>query len=92
MEISFDPCKNERNVQERGLSFESAADFEFGTALVHVDNRREYGELRYVALGKLHGRLHVLCFAETPEGIRVISLRKANDREVKHHAKAQAID
>ena len=92
MLISFDHRKNERNVSERGLSFEAAAEFEFESALVHVDERRDYGEIRYVALGSLHGRLHVLCFSETPDGIRVISFRKANAREVKHHAETQATD
>jgi hypothetical protein len=42
-------------------------------------------------LGLLHGRLHVLCFTETGDGIRVISFRKANDREVKAYAKVKTI-
>jgi hypothetical protein len=85
--VYFDPAKNERNVRERGLSFEAAADFDFDTALVYVDDRREYAETRYVALGLLGERLHVLCFAEAVDGIRVISFRKANSREVARHAK-----
>ena len=89
MHISFDPDKNRRNVRERELSFELAAEFEFGSAHVRVDSRHENGEARYVALGKLRGRLHVLCFKETVDGIRVISFRKANDREVKRYAKVQ---
>lgn len=88
--ISFDPAKNERNIRERGLSFYLAAEFEFETALVGVDVRREYNETRYVAIGLLRDRLHVLWFAETTEGIRVISFRKANDREVKRYAKVKA--
>ena len=51
-----------------------------------------YGEVRYVALGRLRGRLHVLCFTETADGIRIISFRKANDREVKRHAEIQNPD
>jgi uncharacterized DUF497 family protein len=47
--------------------------------------RRDYGETRYVAIGWLSERLHVLCFTTTDDGIRVISLRKANDREVKRY-------
>jgi len=47
-----------------------------------VDARRDYGEVRRVALGYLDNRLHVLCFTDTAEGIRVISLRRANAREV----------
>ena len=89
MRISFDPRKNERNLRDRGLSFETVAQFDFGSALVHADDRKEYGEVRYVALGYLGDRLHVLCFTEEIDGIRVISFRRANDREVKRYAKSQ---
>ena len=90
MRISFDPAKNERNIRNRGLSFESATEFDFEGALYAVDERHDYGETRYIAVGMLGLRLHVLCFAETVEGIRVISFRKANAREVKRYAKAKA--
>ena len=92
MRISYDPAKNEQNIRSRGLSFDSAADFDFEGALYAVDERREYGETRYIAIGMLGVRLHVLCFAETADGIRVISFRKANAREVKRYAKAQATE
>lgn len=92
MRITFDPAKNERNIRERKLPFESAAEFDFENAIVQTDSRQEYGETRYVALGNLRARLHVLCFTETPDGIRVISFRKANDREVRNYAKVQTTD
>lgn len=85
MEISFDPVKNERNVAARGLSFERAVDFEFETAVIWIDARKAYPEVRISALGLLAGRVHSLVFSETPEGIRVISFRKANKREVKRY-------
>ena len=92
MRISYDPAKNERNISKRGLSFDSAARFDFEGALYAVDERQDYGEMRYIAMGMLGVRLHVLCFVETADGIRVISFRKANAREVKRYAKAQAIE
>ncbi len=92
MKISFDPEKNAKNIRQRNLSFERAVEFEFGSASVVLDARHDYGERRYVAVGLLHGRLHVLCFTETNDGIRVISFRRANDREIKRHAKIQTID
>jgi uncharacterized protein len=92
VQIAFDPEKNERNIRERDLPFERAAEFDFANASVFVDSRQDYGEDRYVAIGYLQGRLHVLCFTETAVGIRVISFRKANDREVKRHAKVQIHD
>ncbi|MCX7200149.1 MAG: BrnT family toxin [Proteobacteria bacterium] len=90
MRVYFDPDKNERNIRERGLAFELAKNFSFESALVFVDDRREYGETRYVALGYLGERMHVLCFTEATDGIRVISFRKANLREVARYAKVQA--
>ena len=65
------------------------SEFDFSSALFTKDERRAYAETRYVAMGLLHGRLHVLCFTETVDGIRVISFRKANDREVKAYAKVK---
>ncbi len=88
--IYFDPAKNERNIRDRDLSFEAAAKFGFDTALVYVDDRQAYGEVRYIALGLLGERLHVLCFTEAADGIRVISFRRANSREVNRYAKVQA--
>jgi len=85
MEITYDANKNNRNIVERGLSFDRVADFDFETALYSVDDRHEYGETRIVAIGYLENRLHVLCFVETENGVRVISFRKANSREVKHY-------
>ncbi len=81
MNITYDPAKNTRNIELRGLSFERVADFEFETALFSPDVRRDYGEVRIRALGRLKGRLHALVFTETADGIRVISFRKANKRE-----------
>jgi len=42
--LSFDPEKSERNSAERGLPFELAAEFDFETALIGEDDRRDYGE------------------------------------------------
>lgn len=89
-EITFDPEKNARNIAERGLSFDRVIEFRWDDAITVEDLRNTYPERRYVAVGFLDDRLHVLCFAETPGGIRVISFRKANKREVRDHGKAIA--
>jgi uncharacterized DUF497 family protein len=85
VEIIFDAAKNERNIATRGLSFERAAEFDFLQAKTLIDDRRDYGEIRFRAFGPLDGRLHALVYAETPKGIRVISFRRANKREVKRY-------
>ena len=92
MEIAYDPAKSARNTHERGLSFERAAEFGWDDAIVDEDKRKPYPERRFVAVGYLDARLHVLCFAETPTGIRVISFRKANPREIKDHGKTLTLD
>ena len=92
MKIDFDPIKKEKNIRERGLSFERVAEVDFNTALILPDTRKEYGETRYIALCYLDRRLHVRCFTETETGIRVVSFRKANEREAKRYGKAQTVD
>ena len=64
MGITYDSAKNARNIQERGLSFDRAVDFDFHTALYLVDDSHEYGETRIRAMGTLDGRLHAPVFVE----------------------------
>jgi len=87
--IEFDPDKSEKNFRERGLPFHIVRDFDFETALVQPDDRHAYPEPRYVSIGDLNNRLHVVCFTSIAGGIRVISLRKANSREVKRYEQRQ---
>ena len=90
MEVSFDPIKNTQNIELRGLSFDRAAEFEFATAWIVVDDRKDYGETRYRAIGFLEERLHALVFTETQVDIRVLSFRKANQREERLYEQAKA--
>ena len=85
MEISFDSAKDAKNIRERGIPFSDAEFFDFDSALVVEDTRKRYPEARYQALGYIRDRLHILVFSRTDDGIRVISLRKANDREVRRY-------
>lgn len=88
MKLEYDSNKNTKNILERELSFDRAQDFHFETAKYLIDNRQDYGEIRIRALGHLDGRLHALVFVEIQDGIRVISFRKANKREVLDYEKA----
>ena len=90
VEITYDPFKNERNIRERGLSFDRAADFDFSTAVYLTETRK--GEQRRVAVGYLDKRLHVLCYIPRTDGIRVISFRKANRQEARRYGKPKTID
>lgn len=85
MEITYDPIKNQRNITERNLPFDLVSDFDFAAALIWQDTRKTYPEIRFSALGLMDGRVHSLVFTETPTGIRIISFRKANKREVQRY-------
>lgn len=82
MRIVFDPAKNAVNIRDRALAFEQAAEFNFNDALIVEDLRHAYPERRLQALGYIGQRLHMLVFSRIAGGIRVISFRKANKREV----------
>lgn len=88
MEIEFDPSKSERNAQERGLAFSMVEEFDWTTAIVVEDDRADYRETRMFALGFIGDRLHALVFTMRGEACRVISLRRANDREAAHYDEA----
>ena len=86
-----DPDKEDRNLAERGLSLDLAEYLDWATALIWEDTRKDYGEPRYCVLGFIEGRLHSVVFTPREGKPRVISLRKANKREVKRYEKATQI-
>jgi uncharacterized protein len=90
MEIEFDSERSAKNAVARGLPFDLVADFDFETALVAQDIREAYGEDRFIALGLIGQRLHVVAYTICGARLRVISLRKANAREVERYEQAQS--
>lgn len=81
MEISFDPAKREATLRERGLDFLDAAALFADPSLTLEDDRFAYGERRLMTYGFLHSRLMMIAWTPTQVGIRVISMRKCNERE-----------
>ena len=81
MAITYDPSKRARTFTERGLDFEDAVLVFAGTTVELVDDRQNYGELRIVCYGLLHGRVVVIGYTPRGEDRHVFSMRKANDRE-----------
>jgi uncharacterized protein len=92
MKIGFDAEKSARNEAQRQLPFERAADFAWPDGVIIPDEWNDHPESRYVAVGYLDGRSHVLCFTPVEGGIRVISFRKANRREARGYGKPIAVD
>jgi len=87
MNIEFDTAKDAANRMEHGISLIVASEFDFSTALQIEDNRKDYGEVRTIALGYIGNRLHVLVYTMRGNILRPISLRKANQRERKRYEK-----
>ncbi|WP_029462830.1 BrnT family toxin [Serpentinimonas barnesii] len=85
MMIEFDPAKDAANQLKHGVSLSLASDLDWETALVWVDERYEYGESRMIALAARTEILYCVAFVNRGEVRRVISLRRANRREVKHY-------
>lgn len=77
----WDEAKRQRTLQDRGIDFADVVRFDFAKAVIDPDLRHDYGELRFLALGMIDGKLHALCFTPRRGGRRVISLRRANARE-----------
>lgn len=90
MKIQFDPLKSHKNLTERGLPFDLVQQFNWETAIYAEDKRYPYPEQRFVAMGFVDTRLHVVCFTPIPFGVRIISFRKANLREKRRYEKEKA--
>ncbi len=88
MHYEFDPVKDDSNFIKHGLRLSDAQDFDWETARVLEDRRQAYDEPRFEAKGYVGERLCVMVFCLRKSAVRVISLRKANLREVKSYAKA----
>lgn len=89
MKLTFDPHKNGVNLAKHGLSLDLAEELEWDTLEYKPDTRREYGELRQIGYAIAGDRLYCVVFvdrlSDTPTKRRIISLRKANNREVKSY-------
>jgi uncharacterized protein len=87
MRIEFDPAKDEINQAKHGVSLANAKGFDWDTALEREDDRFDYGELRFVAVGLIDVRLYVMVFTEGPvdDVVRIISLRPAEKHEMRYY-------
>ena len=92
MQFDFDPGKDATNLSKHGLSLAAAAELSWDAALVWLDDRADYGEVRMVALAPIGDTLFFVAFVDREPARRIISLRRANRREVNHYVKATQED
>ena len=88
MLIDFDPAKDRLNRAQQGLSLAMARKLIWEEALVWVDSRYEYNEIRMIGLVPEGNALYYVAFVDRDEIRRVISLRYAARKEIKHDAKS----
>lgn len=94
MEFEFDPNKDRLNTDKHGVSLALATDLDWDAALLWVDDRHDYGEQRILALAlaPATGILYCVAFVDRAATRRIISLRRANRREVKRYVQVFAQD
>ena len=86
MRYQWNPAKRASNAAKHGVDFAELEQFDWPVASVIADTRRNYGEVRLTAMAPIGSRVHVLVFTIRRTAIWVISLRRANRKEVKRYA------
>ncbi len=86
MKFAWDQRKSQTNIEKHGLDFADAHKVFESPMLVKLDDRKDYGEDRWVGIGLMDMRVVVITFTESKENtIRVISFRKATNDERKRY-------
>lgn len=85
MEISFDPQKRQWTLESRGLDFQDAALVFADDYVELMDDRIDYGEVRYRVFGKLKDRYVAIIWTPRGNSRRIISMRYAHDEEIERH-------
>lgn len=85
MKIEGDEAKRQTTLRERGLDFADVINLDWDAAITIEDERFAYQEPQHVTFARLRGRLLVLAWCWREDRVRVISLRKANAREVRKY-------
>ena len=86
----WDSEKARQNVGKHGVAFDFARDLDWSKSVAVEDTRFDYKEKRFILYAPIGSRLHVLVFTPRADRIRVISLRKANSREIEDYERVQA--
>jgi uncharacterized DUF497 family protein len=82
MKLSYDSAKNDSNITKHGLPLSEAELIDWDSAISWIDHRKNYGEERRIALALIKKRLYCVVYVELKMSLRIISLRKANNREM----------
>lgn len=75
MQLSWDEAKRQATLADRGLDYADAGEVFAGRIMTLTDDRRNYGEQRFVTAGWLQGRFVMLAWTPRDGGRRIISMR-----------------
>lgn len=87
MDITYDPSKDRLNIAKHGVSLKEAINIDWDALNEKPDTRQNYGEFRFIGYGLIGSRLYCVVFTDRGNKRRIISLRKANPREVRDYGK-----
>ena len=82
VKFAFDPAKDAINRSKHGVSLSEATRLDWDRVLAKLDTRTDYGEPRQIGYGPIGRRLYCVVFVDRGDTLRIISLRKANNREI----------
>jgi hypothetical protein len=85
--FSYDSRKDKSNVLKHGISLLQAPKLNWDEQISWLDKRKDYGELRIIGLVPMDNRLYCIVYVDLPSSRRIISLRKANNRETDRYEK-----
>jgi uncharacterized DUF497 family protein len=85
MKFTHDSSKDKTNFDKHGLSLNEANFLDWDYALNWIDDRKDYVEIRWVALVPMNERLYCIVYVYLKQSRRAISLRKANLREIQKY-------
>lgn len=86
MTLTWDEQKRQKTLQERELDFSDALEVFTQPHLKIIDDRMDYGEQRFIVVGFLKKRMLILVYTPRGETKHIISMRKANEREIKKYS------
>jgi uncharacterized protein len=87
MKYEWEDNKNQSNLEKHGLDFQDAELIFSGKVITFIDDRYDYGEKRFITLGEVENRIVVVVHTQRGFTVRIISMRKANEREKKIYFK-----
>jgi uncharacterized protein len=81
MEFEWDESKRQSNLRKHGVDFLDVAAIFANDTFELMDDREDYGEERWIAIGHVDGAVYRVVYTMRVDTIRIISAQKANRRD-----------